>query len=53
MALPTIIRLAWKGLVIDKHSSLLGTFENYGRKGFLIGLLTGTFLIFSLLGPML
>jgi hypothetical protein len=29
--LPTNIRLSWKGLPGDKHSSLLQVFENYGR----------------------
>jgi hypothetical protein len=34
VALPTNIKLSWKRLTRDKHSSLLHTFVNYGRKKF-------------------
>ncbi len=32
---PTSIRLGWKRLTMDKHSSLLQSFVNYGRKSFI------------------
>jgi len=35
VALPTNIKPGWKRLTGDKHSSLLHTFVNYGRKQFL------------------
>ncbi len=34
LALPTNITLGWKINVVEKHSSLLRKFVNYGRKKF-------------------
>jgi hypothetical protein len=35
LALLSNIIIGWKGITTDKHSSLLGTFVNYGPKSFI------------------